>query len=162
MKRNQGFTLVELVIVIVILGILAVTAAPKFFNFATDARVSTLNAVKSSINSAGSMVYGKAVLEGKQAAATATLTSPALALVNGYPAATASNFLLAIELDAAEWDVLDSTSTATSKPAVGTVAVMPKGIAYLAAPTASTGCQVTYVAAATGAKPVVTVSAGGC
>ncbi|MGL4204867.1 MAG: type IV pilin protein, partial [Aeromonadaceae bacterium] len=32
MKRSAGFTLIELVIVIVILGILAVTAAPKFLN----------------------------------------------------------------------------------------------------------------------------------
>lgn len=34
MKRSAGFTLIELVIVIIILGILAVTAAPKFFEFA--------------------------------------------------------------------------------------------------------------------------------
>ncbi|MDP4983974.1 prepilin-type N-terminal cleavage/methylation domain-containing protein, partial [Pseudoalteromonas tunicata] len=32
MKKQQGFTLIELIIVIVILGILAVTAAPKFLN----------------------------------------------------------------------------------------------------------------------------------
>ena len=38
MKRNAGFTLIELVIVIVILGILAVTAAPKFLNLQGDAR----------------------------------------------------------------------------------------------------------------------------
>ena len=32
MNRQQGFTLIELIVVIVILGILAVTAAPKFMN----------------------------------------------------------------------------------------------------------------------------------
>ena len=41
MKRSAGFTLIELVIVIVILGILAVTAAPKFLNLQSDARAST-------------------------------------------------------------------------------------------------------------------------
>ena len=42
MKRSAGFTLIELVIVIIILGILAVTAAPKFLNLRGGARESTL------------------------------------------------------------------------------------------------------------------------
>ncbi len=37
MKKNKGFTLIELVVVIVILGILAVTAAPKFLGISRDA-----------------------------------------------------------------------------------------------------------------------------
>jgi prepilin-type N-terminal cleavage/methylation domain-containing protein len=41
---NAGFTLIELIIVIVVIGVLAVTAAPKFFDFGTAART---NAVKS-------------------------------------------------------------------------------------------------------------------
>ena len=38
MRNQKGFTLIELIIVIVVLGILAVTAAPQFFNFSGDAR----------------------------------------------------------------------------------------------------------------------------
>lgn len=156
MKRNQGFTLVELVIVIVILGILAVTAAPKFFNFATDARVSTLNAVKSSINSAGSMVYGKAVLEGKQAAATATLDSPAIALVYGYPKATSTDLVKAIDLETSEWDLVEVAADPNANPATGaSVTIKPKGV--------TTVCQVTYTEAKSASeKPVVTVTSTGC
>ena len=45
MKRSAGFTLIELVIVIVILGILAVTAAPKFLNLQSDAKEGVLKGV---------------------------------------------------------------------------------------------------------------------
>ncbi len=65
MKKQAGFTLIELVIVIIILGILAVTAAPKFLNLQDDARTSTLKGVAGSLNSAGAMVYSKSVLKGK-------------------------------------------------------------------------------------------------
>lgn len=46
MKRQGGFTLIELVVVIVILGILAVTAAPRFLNLQDDARESALQGLK--------------------------------------------------------------------------------------------------------------------
>lgn len=49
MKRQQGFTLIELIIVIVVLGILAVTAAPQFINFSSDARESTVKGAQASI-----------------------------------------------------------------------------------------------------------------
>ncbi|MDW3189737.1 type II secretion system protein, partial [Vibrio sp. Vb0932] len=42
MKKQTGFTLIELVVVIVILGILAVTAAPRFLNLQNDAREARL------------------------------------------------------------------------------------------------------------------------
>lgn len=64
MKNNSGFTLIELIVVIIILGVLAVTAAPKFMNIQKDARAATLNGVKGSINSGLQMLKGKAILQG--------------------------------------------------------------------------------------------------
>ncbi len=64
MKKQAGFTLIELVVVIVILGILAATAAPKFMDLQSDARISALNGLKGAISSAVAMTYSKAILAG--------------------------------------------------------------------------------------------------
>ncbi|WP_428445932.1 type II secretion system protein [Photobacterium nomapromontoriensis] len=64
MKRQQGFTLIELVIVIVILGILAVVAAPRFMNLQSDAKYAALNGMKGAIHSAIDSTYGKLALLG--------------------------------------------------------------------------------------------------
>lgn len=61
--KKQGFTLVELVIVIVILGILAVTALPKFINISSNANEAVLRAMGGAIMSAANMVYTKAGIQ---------------------------------------------------------------------------------------------------
>ncbi len=55
MKRQGGFTLIELVVVIVILGILAVTAAPRFLNLQDDAREASLQGLKGAIDGAAGL-----------------------------------------------------------------------------------------------------------
>lgn len=62
-KRN-GFTLIEMVVVIVILGVLAVTAAPRFLNLQSDARIAALKGASGAIESANAIVYGKAAIAG--------------------------------------------------------------------------------------------------
>jgi MSHA pilin protein MshA len=65
MQHQRGFTLIELIIVIVILGILAVTAAPKFIDIQGDAQSATLKGVKAALQGGVQLVYAKSAIGGQ-------------------------------------------------------------------------------------------------
>ena len=86
MNNSKGFTLIELVIVIVILGILAATAAPKFIDLTGDARESVMKGVEGSINSAVEIAHAKALIEGETASDSfITIDSVSYATPFGWP-----------------------------------------------------------------------------
>jgi MSHA pilin protein MshA len=92
MNKQQGFTLIELIVVIVILGILAATALPRFINVQTEARIASVNGVAGGLRSAVSLVYARYMMTGSSAATTVTMsdgTTVAVAAASGIPTAAA-------------------------------------------------------------------------
>lgn len=91
MKNQQGFTLIELIVVIVILGILAATALPRFINMQADARVAAVNGMAGGIRSAVAVVSSRYMLTGNMAATTVLTQDGTIVTVNagtGIPVGT--------------------------------------------------------------------------
>lgn len=114
--KSKGFTLIELVIVIIVLGILAATAAPKFINLRQDSKAATLAAVKGSMESALNLVYAKAVIKGQATGAgEIDINGTKVPLYNGYPSVDGSNSLDTLNNQLQAWLEIDSVIPAVAK-----------------------------------------------
>ena len=168
MKRQQGFTLIELVVVIIILGILAVTAAPKFINLQSDAYASTLNGVKASLQGANSLVYSKAAIQGVESKATSSIiiddkgNSDATDDVKvngvyGYLKQAAADMVLVLDLDTTnEWTIVDAPTVTTTL--TSPVIIHPKKLT----PSDTAKCWVEYKQADSSNPPKYHVESSGC
>lgn len=164
MKTQQkGFTLIELIIVIVVLGILAVTAAPQFFNFSSDARASTVKGMEGSVKAASALVYAKALLNPSETEEVAIdqfgTTKVKLTADTQYAAATATvtgggtgdGITAALDMSDFEAVVADA---AVNGVLVGDLLIYPADL-DVKADTAEPACYVVYRAATTTAAPVI-------
>ena len=148
MKRQQtGFTLIELVVVILILGLLAAVAIPRYADLSKQARISSINGVAGGLRGAVALVRAQYIAGSMTTSPVTMLDGTTVAVIagapsagGGFPLSTAVGISNAMP-DPSDYTVVNGAASATYTPSGG-----------------SATCLVTYTAVG----GTVTVAVSGC
>ena len=142
-RSQKGFTLIELVIVIVVLGILAAIAIPRYISIQRDARIASVNGIAGGLRGAVALARAKYMATQNSAAITVDMDGTAVDCnaVTGIPVGTATGIGAAMQ--SLDGYTVDYTVAAA-------VIFWPPG--------GNATCQAVY----NGTTGVVTIATGGC
>lgn len=108
MNNQKGFTLIELIVVIVILGILSAVAVPKFVDMQGEAKKAVLEGIRGSFKSAVMMAHGKCLVSNVIGDSTINVEGSDVEVNLAYPDATTANLSDLVDLDG--FTVADDTT----------------------------------------------------
>lgn len=145
--KARGFTLIELVVVITILGILAAFAIPKFIALDTQARIATVNGLAGTVKSAAALARSYSMVNNGQPVVMEGVT---VTMLNNYPDSVLAGIPNAI-------NGITNADFTYAPGATGAVGTWTR-----AGATAPLTCTVTYLPAAANGSPVVTATTTGC
>lgn len=98
MKKQQGFTLIELVTVIIILGILAAFAVPRFINLSSEAKAASIKGLSGSVKAASALAHAAYIVKDVPTSTTVAMGGQTVTIKNAYPEGSADGIVKALDI----------------------------------------------------------------
>ena len=102
-SAQRGFTVIELIVVIIILGVLTAVALPKFIDMGREARIAKLQAARGSIATAAVLANSKSITTGAAPGAAVTMGGSSINMSLSYPTPDTAGIVLAAGLKSSDY-----------------------------------------------------------